>query len=199
MLFSVTHIKIILFYLYVMSMLVFTLSCNHNKEKIKALQPPIERPTQKSKDIVILYSDSTRLQAVLKAREMVSYEKDQKDPFIFFPDSVKIIFYNEQQIPASTLTANQAVYFMKSQKAYLKYNVHFVNDKHENLYTESIEWNQNTGKITSDKTVKITTPTQIIYGNGIECEEDFSNYTIRNITGIIQINNESKTTNNESN
>lgn len=174
---------------FILLILLFNLQkCQTKKEKIKSLSAPIERPVQKAKDILILYSDSSYLKAILKATEMISYEKKQSDPFIFFPKNVQIIFYNSQHIPTSTLTANQSVYFIKTHKAYLKYNVHFINDKHEHLITEKLVWNQMNGKITTDKAIKIITPTQIINGIGIECEEDFSAYTIKNITGIIQLN-----------
>lgn len=165
-------------------------SCKNDKQKIRALTPPLERPTYKSKDVSILYSDSTRLKAILTAQQMINYDKNQTDPFVFFPNTIQVIFYNESQVPTSTLTAQQAIYFTKTQKAYLKYNVHFINDKQEHLMTENLKWDQETGKITSDKAVKIITPTQIINGYGIECEEDFSEYTIKNITGIVQINND---------
>lgn len=168
--------------------IILLVSCQNKKEDIKKLSLPIERPTQKSSDVTVLYSDSTRLKAILKASKMIAYEKNRQDPFVFFPDSIKIIFFNAQQVPTSTLTAHQAVYFTKTQKAYLKYNVHFINDKQEHLITEHVVWNQSTGKISTDKTVKIITPTQIISGTGIVCEEDFSDYTIKNITGIIQLN-----------
>lgn len=170
-------------------------SCKNNKEKIKSLKLPAERPSHKSKDLTLLYSDSAKLKAILKSPEMIAYDKNIDEPFIYFPNTLQIIFYNEQQRPTSTLTANQAVYFTKTQKAYLKYNVHFINDKKEHLTTENIVWNQSTGKITSDKPVKVSTPTQIISGTGIECEEDFSNYTIKNITGIIHLNTEEKSLN----
>ena len=167
--------------------IILLFSCQNKKEDIKKLSLPTERPSQKSSDVTLLYSDSTRLKAILKASKMIAYEKNQQDPFVFFPDSIKIIFFNTQQVPTSTLTAHQAVYFTKTQRAYLKYNVHFINDKKEHLITENVLWNQSTGKITTDKPVKIITPTQIINGTGIECEEDFSDYTIKNITGIIQL------------
>jgi len=162
-------------------------NCNKNPvNHLKHLQIT-ERPSYKSKDITLFYSDSTHLKAILFAKEVISYEKNHSEPFIYFPKNIKIIFYNDQQIPTSTLTAQQAVYFTKTQKAYLKYDVNFINDKNEHLITENVVWNQSSGKITTDKPVKIITPTQIINGTGIECEEDFSEYTIKNITGIIQL------------
>jgi LPS export ABC transporter protein LptC len=162
---------------------------NCNKKPVNHLKhlQITERPSYKSKDVSFLYSDSTHLKAILSAKEMISYEKNLSEPFVYFPKNIKIIFYNDQQIPSSTLTAQQAVYFTKTQKAYLKYDVNFINDKNEHLITENIVWNQSSGKITTDKPVKIITPTQIINGTGIECEEDFSEYTIKNITGIIQL------------
>lgn len=173
-------------------LLTFLINCQNKKEQIHKLTPPAERPTQKSKNVTLLYSDSSHLKAILYANDMIAYEKNQSDPFIFFPNNIKIIFYNQTQIPTSTLTANQAVYFTKTQKAYLKYNVNFINDKKEHLITENVLWNQSTGKISTDQSVKIITPQQIINGKGIECEEDFSDYTIKNITGIIQLNDSTK-------
>lgn len=182
------------FFGFIPLLLLALFSCKNNKEKIKSLTLPVERPSQKSKDVTLLYSDSAKLKALLKSPEMIAYDKNLNEPFIYFPNTVQVIFYNEQQIPTSTLTANQAVYFTKTQKAYLKYNVHFINDKKEHLTTENIVWKQSTGKITTDKPVRISTPTQIINGTGIECEEDFSDYTIKNITGIIHLNTEEKPT-----
>lgn len=173
-------------------LILFLINCQNKKEQIHKLTPPAERPAQKSKNVTLLYSDSSRLKAILYANDMIAYEKNQSDPFIFFPNNTKIIFYDQTQIPTSTLTANQAVYFTKTQKAYLKYNVHFINDKKEHLITENVLWNQSTGKISTDQSVKIITPKQIINGKGIECEEDFSDYIIKNITGIIQLNDSIK-------
>lgn len=159
-----------------------------SKEKIKNFHPPKERPAQKSYNVNIIYSDSSKMKAILNASQMITYNKNQNDAFVYFPNDIKIIFYNNNQAPTSTLTANQAVYFTKSQKAYLKHNVTFINDKNEKLKTEDLEWNQISGKITTDKPVQIITPTQIIKGVGIVCEQDFSEYKLQNITGIVQFN-----------
>ncbi len=193
MLISDKHFKKINTYFFQIVICIIFLSCENQKSKINKLSPPNERPTQKSLMVTLLYSDSSHLKALLKADEMIAYEKNQNEPFVYFPRSIKIIFFNPQQVPTSTLTAQQAVYYTKSQKAYLKYNVNFINDKKEHLITESIIWNRSTGKITTDKPVKIITPHQIINGTGIECEEDFSAYTIKNISGSIQIKDSTNT------
>ena len=45
-------------------------------------------------------------------------------------------------------------------------------------------------KIKSDKFVKVTTDTESIFGTGFEAEQDFSRYTIHNITGIVKVSSD---------
>ncbi len=167
-------------------------SCENDKKQINAIKPPTVRPSQRSVDATILYSDSGSLKAVLKTKEMLAYEKNMDAPFVLMNKGLKLVFYNKEQKPTSTLTADQGVYFTKSGKAYVKYNVKVANNKHETLYTENLYWDQKKEKIIADKNVKIVTPTQIIMGTGLESDQDFSEYTIKNISGIIQLDSTSK-------
>jgi hypothetical protein len=52
-------------------------------------------------------------------------------------------------------------------------------------------WNEKIQKFYTEKFVKITTPTQIIYGDGLESNQNFSEYKIINIKGIIGVNKSS--------
>jgi lipopolysaccharide assembly outer membrane protein LptD (OstA) len=51
-------------------------------------------------------------------------------------------------------------------------------------------WNQAEKKIYATGFVRITTPDEIIYGNGLEAKEDFSEYTIKKVTGTVKIKND---------
>lgn len=62
-----------------------------------------------------------------------------------------------------------------------------VNEKNEKLNTEHLIWNERTKKIYSDDFVKITTPDEIIFGNGFEADQDFSRYKIMKIKGTINL------------
>jgi hypothetical protein len=46
-------------------------------------------------------------------------------------------------------------------------------------------------KFYTDKPVKIITPEQTLYGDGLEANEDFSAYTIKNIKGTLRVDNTS--------
>ena len=68
-----------------------------------------------------------------------------------------------------------------------KNDVVVVNQKGEQLNTEKLLWDENTGKIYSDEFVKITTPDEIIMGKGFEANQDFSKYKIFKVTGNITV------------
>jgi hypothetical protein len=65
-----------------------------------------------------------------------------------------------------------------------------VNERGEQLTTEHLIWDERRQMLNSDEFVKITTKDEIIYGNGFEANQDFSQYRIFNIKGIISVNAE---------
>jgi lipopolysaccharide assembly outer membrane protein LptD (OstA) len=66
-------------------------------------------------------------------------------------------------------------------------NVFLVNSKGEQLNAEELIWDQNKKKIYSDKFVKVTTEDEIMFGNGFESNEDFSEYKVKKLTGQLKI------------
>ena len=64
-------------------------------------------------------------------------------------------------------------------------NVRVLNIKCEKLGTEELVWDQQKGRIYTDKFVKITTPDQIITGEGMESDQTFSDWEIMNVSGTI--------------
>ena len=55
------------------------------------------------------------------------------------------------------------------------------------METEKLIWNELTQKIYTDAFVKITTDKEIIMGEGMESNQDFSKYELKKVTAIIQL------------
>jgi len=106
-----------------------------------------------------------------------------------FPEGMKVAFYNGR-INTSNLTADYGANMEQSKELIVEGNVVFVNDKGEKLETEKLTWIEKDAKIRTEDAVKITTANEVITGYGLEADEDFSNYTIRNISGIVNIEDE---------
>ncbi|HRG51298.1 MAG TPA: LPS export ABC transporter periplasmic protein LptC, partial [Bacteroidia bacterium] len=76
-----------------------------------------------------------------------------------------------------------------------KRNVVVINVKGEKLNTEHLIWDAVTKKIYTKEFVKITTKDEVLLGEGLTADQDFSKYTILHPTGTIAINDSDSTNN----
>jgi LPS export ABC transporter protein LptC len=88
----------------------------------------------------------------------------------------------------STLRSNYAMQD-KRKELYIARGKVEVNNilKAEKLETEELYWDRYKARIYTDKFVKITTPNRVITGQGLESDQSFTNYTIRKITGVFDL------------
>lgn len=154
-----------------------------------ALKPKLT-PTQQGKGITMLYTDSAKLKMIIKAPVTLTFEKDVKETFMVMPNGVTIDFYNDKEKSETTLKANYGIYYPDSKRMEVKYNVEVVNKNGDKLSTEHLIWDEAKKKITSDAFVKIATAKEIIMGKGLESNQDFTQYQIKEVTGTIQLNND---------
>jgi hypothetical protein len=60
-------------------------------------------------------------------------------------------------------------------------------EKHEQLNTESLLYDQMAKKVSTTEFVKITTPDRLILGKGMESDELFDNWVIRDVSSTIYV------------
>lgn len=163
-------------------------SCENDIQQVKKFDKDEKKlPTQILIDAEMIYSDSAELKAIIKTPKLDNYTIDKV--YQEFPKGVKVDIY-ENGVVSSNLKANYAVNYEKEKIMEAKNNVIVTNIKGEILNTEHLIWDQNKKIIYSDVFVKITTPTQILFGKGLESDERFENWKIKNPTGNIFINKE---------
>jgi LPS export ABC transporter protein LptC len=162
-------------------------SCETNRDEIMALGKKVVMPSLTGKDITMLYSDSTILKMKLQTPQMQKYEKDVKEPITIMPKGLFVTFYDNKGKESTTLKADYGVRYEISKRMEVKYNVEVVNVNGEKLNTEHLIWDEQKKKITSDAFVKITTAKEIIMGKGLEANQDFTQYEIKEVTGTIRV------------
>ncbi|PSR05344.1 MAG: LPS export ABC transporter periplasmic protein LptC, partial [Bacteroidetes bacterium SW_11_45_7] len=69
-------------------------------------------------------------------------------------------------------------------------NVVVINTKGEKLNTEELIWEREKEKIYSDKFVKVKREDEIIMGKGLVSNQKFTEYTIKDIRGTINVESE---------
>lgn len=162
-------------------------SCETNRDEIMAIGKKVVMPSLTGKDVTMLYSDSTVLKIKLQTPQMQKYEKDVKEPITIMPKGLFVIFYDDKGKEATTLKADYGVRYEISRRMEVKYNVEVINVNGEKLNTEHLIWDEQKKKITSDAFVKITTAKEIIMGKGLEANQDFTQYEIKEVTGTIRV------------
>lgn len=170
-------------------------SCQEQKlEKMKIITGETDLPTETGKNVEFIFSDSAYVKFKLNAAETERYVTEA-EAYVVFPKGMMLKSYDKSGVEESSLTSNYAIkHEGKNGKSVFeaKDKVVIINAKGEKLETEHITWDEGSDKVKSDAFVKITTGDEIIMGDGMEADRDFTRYKILNITGTIQLNEEDK-------
>ena len=163
-------------------------SCSNDLEKINeiSIKNQASFPLETVYECEIIYSDSARVRALLNANLMNRYA-DEKT-YLEFNDGIKIQFFDIYGKKESELNAGHAIIDDKNDLMLAENNVIIKNAKGDILETKKLNWDQNKKEIFTNEFVKITTKNEVIYGIGLESNQNFSKYSIRNIKGIITLN-----------
>lgn len=161
-------------------------SCGNNMKEIKETVTKSMVDNENGKDVTIIYSNGGHTKARLQTK---TFDHQQsREPFYFeMKNGLRVDFFDDSLKTESTLLAKYGRYFEKEGNMMVKDSVVVYNKKKEQLNTEELIWDEKAQKFRSDKFVKITTPTQVIFGKGLESNQNFSEYKILNVQGMIGV------------
>jgi LPS export ABC transporter protein LptC len=162
-------------------------SCKSDIKQINSLADIKNFPNQSAKNIEILYSDSAKVKMKIFAPVLHRFS-DEKEPYVEFPDGITVYFYTAQKEVESSLKSNYAIFYEIPDIWEAKEDVVVVNRDGDVINTELLIWERKKELLHSDKFVKITTKDEILYGEGFEADQNFTNYTIHKPTGVINLN-----------
>ena len=137
-------------------------------------------------EVEILYSDSAIVRVRVTAPSMLNYA-DRENPRQEFRQGVKVEFLNPDLSVSSTLSAKSGIRYTERGQVVVRDSVVFVTEKREMLETEELTWDEKTEKIFTEKFVKVTKPGEVIYGYGLEANQDFSYWKITVPKGRIKV------------
>jgi LPS export ABC transporter protein LptC len=134
--------------------------------------------------VTIEYTDSGYLRARVFSPVLVAV-KQSGSQFIEMNKGLKVDFYDPDGSIASYMTAEYGISYPDKKEIIVRRNVEILNVKGEVLNTEELRWDQKTGKIITDRFVKITTKDQIITGQGLISDQSFTDWEIfRNSSNV---------------
>jgi LPS export ABC transporter protein LptC len=157
---------------------------NDSIEKVKILTASNNLPMEEGSNIVLNYTDSGFVKAKVFAPLMQRFDNEKRDQSIM-PKGITAYFYDKNKKITSYIKSKYAIRDDNLRTMTVKYDVIVVNIKGDTLRTESLVWDEKTNLIKTNEAVKITTKTDIIYGDGLETNTEFSPYKILKIRGVV--------------
>lgn len=164
-------------------------SCSNDLEKIHeiSVQNTTKYPLETITDCEIIYSDSAHVRAILNSSEMNRYASEEN--YIEFKNGLKVQFFDLSGKKQSEMQSNYAIVDEENNIMEAHHNVVLRNIDGNKLESEKLSWNQENEQIFTDEFVKITNKNEVIYGEGLVSNLDFSKYTIKKIKGTISLDN----------
>jgi len=161
-------------------------SCENEIAKIKTVTTTDELPSITAEGYEMLFSDSSVIRFKMQTTELIRHDVE-KEPYTEFPKGVKIEKYDANMNIVSSITSNYAKLFDADERWEAKNNVIAVNLTGDTLKTEYLVWDTKKQKIYSDQFVKFIRKDKTITGIGFESNQDFTEYKIKDIKGILYV------------
>jgi LPS export ABC transporter protein LptC len=163
---------------------MFVNSCSNEKVKPTTIKIDLkEIPDQESWNSRVVFSDSGLIRAILHVGHIRVFQSRSET---LLENKLEIDFYDREQNHTSMLTADSGKVNDATNDLFAYGNVIVKSDDGVVLTTEELIWRQSTKKITTEKFVTITSPTEQIQGYGFESDQSMKNYVIFRVSGRIE-------------
>jgi len=163
-------------------------SCKNDIETINAMTSDLRLPDITAYDFESVFNDSGLMKGRIVAPEANQYDKPE-DPYIEFPQGLKVYLYDTAENLESYIEANYAIFYSEEEIWEIRNKV--IGERlvtGEKLETDLLFWNQKEKRVYSDQFTKITNPDGVYYGeNGFEADEDLSQYELFGARGVINV------------
>ena len=144
-----------------------------------------EGPSLEVADAEFLFSDSAILRVRFTAQRQLQYENGDQD----FPEGIYIESYEVDGTKTSTVIADRGHFDQEENKYTAEGNVIVENlESGETLKTEILYWEPRKKEIYTDRYVEVASQEEVIMGEGLTAQEDFSSYRILKPTGSFSVN-----------
>ena len=157
-------------------------SCEEDKKDFKKQE--YKGPVSEVYGINMTYSDSARLVVRMTTDVQLTMASEDK----IFPKEIRVFFFDKFGNNTTKLRGDSARFIRAKNLYRIMGKVQIDNQvKHEILETPELFWSPETKKIYTDKQVDIRTPDQVLHGMGMDSNQDFTDYTIRKVTGVVSV------------
>jgi LPS export ABC transporter protein LptC len=158
-------------------------SCTRNEiDEVLSFSDLENPPVRTTSNVTYTYTDSGKVSNVLNAGKVLRFETSDST-YSLIEDGFELVFYDDRGEFDGRLTAMNG--YIRGDNALMiaRDSVVFVNRLDEKLLTEELIWQQDSGKVYTNKLVTIYRDGMVLLGKGLESDENFTNYEILEPSG----------------
>lgn len=186
-------------FLLVSLLILGLLGCTRTEEEEATLKQFDEgTPTKEAFQVRFVFSENAVVQAELDAPHAIEAKENGQDVRIF-DKGLHMIFYTPDGQKESELTSVHGTFKNQFNDAIIHGDVVMLNSKGDRLTADTLFWNKTKNRIKAKPTivnnrvkrpVMIHTATEIIYGDSLDSNTNFTEYKIFGITGSVNVKDE---------
>jgi LPS export ABC transporter protein LptC len=156
-------------------------SCKSDIEKVQELSDAEKVPSWRVKGLDGKMTEVGQMKVKFVTPLLLKYDF-AAEKYTDFPQGLEVYRYNDSLALEASILANKAIFFEYKDFCEATGNVRVRNLKGELLETEKLYWNTKEKRIYTDVWVKITNKDAIINGEGLNSDDNFTNYEVLKIS-----------------
>ena len=161
-------------------------ACKNDLDQLAEVDMDADAPDRVTTAAEYYYSDSGIVRNRLRAGKVEEYMAGDRRRTLM-SEGVELVFFEPGGGQGSVLTAREGLIKPGNNRMEVHRQVVFTNVRGERLETKLLVWSQDSDRVWTDRPVKIIRSQDILYGQGLDANEDFSRYTLRKLTGTLYV------------
>lgn len=149
-------------------------------------------PGMVTHDVSMLVSDSGKIKYHAIAPIWLRYDLDKSNPYQYFPEGLVLNQIDQQKNVVGHIQADTAYNYENTDLWHLINNVKINNVQGERFTTNDLYWDARNHKVYSDSFIHIERNYDILEGYGFTSNDAFTEYEIRQTTGIFEVKEEER-------
>lgn len=159
--------------------------CGDNTQALKELTSIEDVPLGTAANIRMIYTDSARVQAILKAPKHIDYTH-LSFQYSEFPEGVFVTFYDPQQ-RESFLEADYGILYNATRIIDLRGNVELRSSDGAVLLTDQLFWDAQTEWLFTEKPFQYTSTDYDLDGVRLDANKEFTTFNTGTLEGTLQV------------
>lgn len=174
------------FFLFSLVILFVCPQCSNTADEIRDYSRLEREPMLEAEAIDLVMTEKGRIVARVQANTMNSFDRDEKQ-YDEFPQGIVVQSYDADGNLGSSIRAEYAIYQRREKIWEARTRVVAVNEKGDSIQTEQIFWDESKGRVYTNANVRIRTSSAVLFGKGMESDDRFIDWEIKQPTGIIAV------------